>query len=62
MNDATPFDSTKLIVLTGGPGAGKTAILEMAKKIIGEKSIILPEAALDMILKLQKECCSSEGN
>lgn len=45
MNDATPFDSTKLIVLTGGPGAGKTAILEMAKKIIGEKSIILPEAA-----------------
>ena len=36
---------TKLIVLTGGPGAGKTAVLEMAKKMSDGKTIILPEAA-----------------
>ena len=36
---------TKLIVITGGPGAGKTAILEMAKKLITDKKIILPESA-----------------
>lgn len=35
----------KLIVITGGPGAGKTAILEMAKKLMSEKVVILPEAA-----------------
>lgn len=38
-------DLTKLIVITGGPGAGKTAILEMAKKLINQTSIILPESA-----------------
>lgn len=37
--------STKLIVVTGGPGAGKTAVLEMTKNLLSEKSIILPEAA-----------------
>ena len=36
---------TNLIVLTGGPGAGKTAILEMAKKTICEDIAFLPEAA-----------------
>lgn len=36
---------TKLIVVTGGPGAGKTAILEMAKKLLSDKVVILPEAA-----------------
>lgn len=35
----------KFIVITGGPGAGKTAILEMAKKLLRPNSIILPEAA-----------------
>lgn len=35
----------KLIVLTGGPGAGKTAVIEMAKKLLCKHSIILPEAA-----------------
>ncbi len=34
-----------MIVLTGGPGAGKTAVIEMAKKILCKHSIILPEAA-----------------
>lgn len=33
------------IVLTGGPGAGKTAILEMAQKYFCEHVFILPEAA-----------------
>jgi predicted ATPase len=36
---------TNLIVLTGGPGAGKTAILEMAKKTICDEVAFLPEAA-----------------
>ncbi len=36
---------TRLIVITGGPGAGKTAVLEMAKKVLCEHIAILPEAA-----------------
>lgn len=35
----------KLVVVTGGPGAGKTAVLEMAKKVLCEHVAILPEAA-----------------
>lgn len=35
----------KRIVLTGGPGAGKTAILEIARKNFCEHISILPEAA-----------------
>jgi len=35
----------KFIVLTGGPGAGKTAILESAQKVLCEHVAILPEAA-----------------
>ena len=35
----------KLVVLTGGPGAGKTAVLELAKKALCEHISILPEAA-----------------
>lgn len=45
MNSDKKSTQAKLIVITGGPGAGKTAILEMAKKLISEKSVILPEAA-----------------
>lgn len=37
--------ATQLVVLTGGPGAGKTAVLEMAKKILCEHVAVLPEAA-----------------
>lgn len=35
----------KLVVVTGGPGAGKTAVLEMAKKVLCEHVAVLPEAA-----------------
>ncbi len=35
----------KLIALTGGPGAGKTAILQMARQIFCRHVVILPEAA-----------------
>jgi hypothetical protein len=35
----------KLIVLTGGPGAGKTALLEFVRKVFCEHVAILPEAA-----------------
>ncbi len=35
----------RLIVLTGGPGAGKTAVLEFFRKIFCEHVAILPEAA-----------------
>lgn len=37
--------STNLIVLTGGPGAGKTAVLEFARKIVPDQVVIFPEAA-----------------
>lgn len=40
-----PHNKCKLIVLTGGPGAGKTAILEAAKKTLCKHVTILPEAA-----------------
>src|SRR5262245_41814414 len=36
---------TKLVVLTGGPGAGKTAILELIKHHGCEHVVVLPEAA-----------------
>lgn len=35
----------KLIVITGGPGAGKTAILELARRKFCEHVRVLPEAA-----------------
>ena len=35
----------RMIVITGGPGAGKTAVLEMAKKVLCQHVVILPEAA-----------------
>jgi len=34
-----------LVVITGGPGAGKTAVLESVKKVLCEHIAILPEAA-----------------
>ncbi len=36
---------TRLVVLTGGPGAGKTAVLELVRKVLCEHVAILPEAA-----------------
>lgn len=38
-------EKTKLIVITGGPGAGKTAVLEVLKKILCQHTVILPESA-----------------
>jgi len=38
-------DATKLVVITGGPGAGKTAVLEIIRKQLCEHVVILPEAA-----------------
>ncbi|HEX4926205.1 MAG TPA: ATP-binding protein [Bdellovibrionales bacterium] len=35
----------KLVVLTGGPGAGKTAVLEMLRRLVCAHVCILPEAA-----------------
>jgi predicted ATPase len=36
---------SKLVVLTGGPGAGKTAVLELARRDFCERIAVLPEAA-----------------
>lgn len=35
----------KLVVLTGGPGGGKTAVLEMARRYFCQHVAILPESA-----------------
>lgn len=37
--------NTELIVLTGGPGAGKTAVLEFVRKVLCEHVVVFPEAA-----------------
>lgn len=37
--------SPKLVVVTGGPGAGKTAVLELARQAFCEHVMVLPEAA-----------------
>lgn len=36
---------SRLVVITGGPGAGKTALLELARRRYGDQVVILPEAA-----------------
>jgi predicted ATPase len=38
-------ESTQFVVITGGPGAGKTAVLELARKQLCEHVAVLPEAA-----------------
>lgn len=35
----------RLVVVTGGPGAGKTAVLELARRSLCEHVVVLPEAA-----------------
>ena len=37
--------STRLVAVTGGPGAGKTAVLELVRRLFCEHVIVLPEAA-----------------
>lgn len=39
------FHDCKLVVVTGGPGAGKTAVLNMAKQVLCEHVVMIPEAA-----------------
>lgn len=39
------FHETRLVAVTGGPGAGKTAILEMALRSLCSHIAVLPEAA-----------------
>lgn len=43
--DVGAFTGTRLIVLTGGPGAGKTAVLDVMRKELCRHVAILPEAA-----------------
>lgn len=40
-----PVAGTRLIVVTGGPGAGKTAVLEIIRKELCRHVVILPESA-----------------
>jgi predicted ATPase len=40
-----PFHDAQLVVVMGGPGAGKTAVLELAAHIFCRHVAILPEAA-----------------
>lgn len=39
------LDGTKLLVVTGGPGSGKTAVLKIIRKELCKHVVILPEAA-----------------
>lgn len=41
----TEVHPSRRIVLTGGPGAGKTAVLEMMRKTLCEHVVVVPEAA-----------------
>lgn len=45
MSSLSPSSSCRFVVLTGGPGAGKTAILEIARRSLGSRVVVLPEAA-----------------
>lgn len=38
-------DTTRLVALTGGPGAGKTAVLQLASRSFCKHVAVLPEAA-----------------
>lgn len=42
---ATTGHAARLVVVTGGPGAGKTAVLELARRTLCRHVAILPEAA-----------------
>lgn len=41
----TELHPPRRIVLTGGPGAGKTAVLEMMRKTLCEHVVVVPESA-----------------
>ena len=42
---AAPWHDCALVVLTGGPGAGKTAVLEVVRRAFCEHIAVLPESA-----------------
>ena len=42
---AQRWHAPRLVVVTGGPGAGKTAVLEMARRSLCRHVVVLPEAA-----------------
>jgi predicted ATPase len=42
---SSPTGAPRRIVLTGGPGAGKTAVLEMLRRSLCEHVAVLPESA-----------------
>lgn len=44
-SEELPGDGCRLVVLTGGPGAGKTATVEAIRRSLCPHSTILPEAA-----------------
>lgn len=41
----TAADTTKLVAITGGPGAGKTALIELVRRLVCPHVAIVPEAA-----------------
>jgi hypothetical protein len=43
--ECTEFHQRRHIVLTGGPGAGKTAVLELIRQSFREHVKVLPESA-----------------
>lgn len=43
--DCEVVHTPQLVVVTGGPGAGKTAVLELARRTLCEHVVVLPEAA-----------------
>lgn len=43
--DCVEAHSSRRVVLTGGPGAGKTAVLELVRQALCEHVKVLPEAA-----------------
>jgi len=45
MNDCTQPHTSRRIVLTGGPGAGKTAVLELMRRTFCKHVKVLPESA-----------------
>ena len=45
MEDLSPPQGIKKIVLTGGPGAGKTTAADLLRREIGSQLAIVPEAA-----------------
>jgi predicted ATPase len=45
MDGAAEPSHPRRIVLTGGPGAGKTAVLELVRQSFSERVCVLPEAA-----------------